>query len=44
VKDNPLDDLTALRNVSMVMTRGILIRNPKHKTMDHIDALLDKYM
>ena len=44
VRDNPLEDLTALRNVSMVMTRGRLIRKPKHKKMDHIDALLDKYM
>ena len=44
VRDNPLEDLTALRNVSIVMTRGRLIRKPKHKKMDHIDALLDKYM
>ena len=44
VRNDPLEDLTALKNVSMVMSRGKLIRNPKHKKMDHIDALLDKYM
>ena len=44
VKQNPLDDLTALRNVSMVMVRGDLIRNPKVKRMKHVDDMLDRYM
>ena len=44
VKNNPLIDLTTLRNVSMVMTRGILIRDPKNKKMKHIDEVLDRYM
>jgi len=44
VKENPLEDLTALRNVSMVMVRGKLIRNPKVKRMKYVDDLLDRYM
>ena len=44
VKQNPLVDLTALRNVSMVMVRGDLIRNPKVKRMKHVDDMLDRYM
>ena len=44
VNNNPLDDLTSLRNVSMVMARGKLIRKPKHKQMNEIDAILDRYM
>ena len=44
VKENPLEDLAALRNVSMVMVRGKLIRNPKVKRMKYVDDLLDRYM
>ena len=44
VKDDPLKDLSALRNVSMVMTRGTLIRDPKFKKERYADELLDKYM
>ena len=44
VKENPLEDLTALRNVSMVMVRGRQIRNPKVKRMKYVDDLLDRYM
>ena len=44
VKDDPLKDLSSLRNVSMVIARGNLIRRPKHKRMREIDALLDRYM
>lgn len=44
VKDNPLNDLSALRNVSMIIARGNLIVNPKHKQMKAIDELLDRYM
>lgn len=44
VKENPLEDLTVLRNVSMVMVRGRLIRNPKVKRMKYVDDLLDRYM
>ena len=44
VKDDPLEDLSALRNVSMVMAGGRLIRRPKHRKMKEIDAVLDRYM
>ncbi len=44
VKKNPLEDLTALREVTMVMARGNLIRHPKVKRMPEADMLLDKYM
>ncbi len=44
VKDDPLDDLSSLRNVSMVIARGDLIRKPKHKRMKEIDDVLDRYM
>lgn len=44
VKENPLEDLTVLRSVSMVMVRGRLIRNPKVKRMKYVDDLLDRYM
>ena len=44
VKEDPLDDLTALKNVSMVMARGKLIRDPKVKKDSYTDGLLDKYM
>jgi len=44
VRNNPLDDLTALRDVQIVMTRGKLIRNPHVKRMREIDTLLDRYM
>lgn len=41
---NPLEDLTALRNVKMVMARGHLIREPKVKRIEYIDAELDKLL
>ncbi len=44
VKDNPLDDLAALRNVTMVIARGNLIRNPKRKRIKEIDDVLDRYI
>ena len=44
MKDNPLEDLSALRNVSMVMARGRLIRNPTFKRMKEVDEVLDRYM
>ncbi|MBP3891953.1 MAG: amidohydrolase family protein [Solobacterium sp.] len=43
VKDNPLEDLKTLRNVTMVMARGKLYRNPQVKRLKGVDALLDKY-
>ena len=44
VTGNPLEDLSVLRHISMVMTKGTLIMNPKVKPMAGIDELLDKYM
>ncbi len=44
VKDDPLKDLTTLRDVTMVVARGKLIQRPRHKQMKDIDALLDAYM
>ena len=44
VREDPLKDLTSLKDVSMVMARGKLIRRPHHKKMKEIDELLDKYM
>ena len=44
IKDDPLEDLSVLRNVSMVMIKGKLIRHPKVKRMKDVDDLLDRYM
>ena len=44
VKGNPFDDLSVLRDVTMVMAQGKLIRHPKVKRMKDIDLLLDAYM
>ena len=42
--ENPLDDLTALRNVRMVMTRGKLIRDPHVKKYANVERELDKFL
>ena len=41
---NPLDDLAALREVSMVVTRGKPIRSPKVKKMAEVERELDKFL
>ena len=41
---NPLEDLTVLRNLSMVVARGTVIRDPKVKKMPQVEAELDKFM
>ena len=43
-KENPLVDLTALRNLSMVVARGNIIVNPKIKKMPEVETELDKYV
>jgi imidazolonepropionase-like amidohydrolase len=43
-KDDPLQDLRALRNVSMVMAQGRLIRDPKFKRKAIVDQELDKFI
>lgn len=44
VRDNPLDNLSALRNVSMVIMKGKRIHNPRVKRMKAVDALFDRYL
>ena len=44
VNGDPTQDLSVLRNVSAVMIRGRLIKDPKVKKYPAVDALLDKYM
>ena len=44
VKNDPLKDLSALRDVSMVVMKGKVIKDPKVKKMKDVDALLDQYM
>ena len=41
---NPLEDLTVLRNVNMVMARGILYDEPKVKKMPEVEKELDKFI
>ncbi len=41
---NPLEDLTALRDVKAVVARGNLITSPKVKKMPEVESELDKYM
>lgn len=41
---NPLEDLTELRNLSMVVARGHVIREPKIKKMPQVEAELDKFL
>jgi imidazolonepropionase-like amidohydrolase len=43
-KGDPLEDLSVLRNVSAVMIKGKLIRDPQIRKMTEVDDLLDKYM
>ena len=44
VQNDPLDNLSALRDVSMVIMKGKQIRNPKVKRRDDVDALYDRYL
>ena len=43
-KENPLENLQALRNVKMVMARGILYKDPKVKKMPEVEKELDKFV
>lgn len=43
-KDNPLDDLKALRHVDMVITCGKVIKDPKVKKMKQVERELDKFL
>lgn len=44
VKEDPTKDLTTLRNVTMVMAEGRLIKNPKVRKNLEIERELDKYL
>lgn len=43
-KENPLENLQALRHISMVVARGQLIRDPKVKKMPQVETELDKFL
>lgn len=43
-RKNPLDDLKALRSISMVVARGKVIRDPKVKKMAEVEKELDKFL
>ena len=42
--ENPLDDLTVLRNLSLVVARGKAIKNPKIRKMPEVEKELDKFI
>ena len=43
-KNNPLDDLRALRNVDMVVSQGKVLRSPKVKKKQIVETELDKFL
>ena len=43
-EENPLEDIKALRNISMVVARGNIIDNPKVKKMAEVERELDKFL
>lgn len=43
-RENPLVDLTVLRNLSMVVAGGKVIANPKIKKIQEVETELDKYV
>ncbi len=44
VKENPLEDLRLLRNISMVMASGNIIENPTYKKNTQVDEWLDSLL
>lgn len=42
-KGNPLENLSALRQLSLVVARGRVIRDPKVKKMPQVEAELDRF-
>ena len=44
VKENPLEDLKALRHIRTVIMKGRIYENPVIETIKGVDELLDKYM
>ena len=43
-QDNPLENLQAMRNISMVVTRGRIYDNPKVKKFKEVEQELDKFI
>lgn len=43
-KENPLDDLRALRHINMVISNGSVIKDPKVKINKLVEAELDKFL
>ncbi len=43
-ENNPLEDLKALRHVTMVMARGFLYSHPKYRHLPAVEAALDPYL
>lgn len=43
-EENPLEDIKALRNISMVVARGNIIDKPKVKKMAEVERELDKFL
>ena len=43
-RKNPLDDLTALRQLELVVCRGRAVHKPAPKRNKTVDALLDPYL
>ena len=43
-RKNPLDDLTALRQLELVVCRGRAVKKPSPKRKKEVDALLDPYL
>lgn len=43
-RENPLEDLQALRNIDMVVARGHIIRRTKVKKMPEVERQLDKFL
>lgn len=43
-KENPLEDLRALRHVEMVIHQGKMIKQPKIKIRKNVETELDKYL
>ncbi len=43
-KKNPLEDLSALRHIEMVVSRGQIIKQPRVKKMSQVEKELDKFI
>lgn len=43
-ENNPLENLEALRNISMVVVKGRILSDTKNKKMKEVEKELDKYL